>query len=68
MYKVICRFADLKDNNHIYEVGDKYPRKGAETSDERNEELSGKDNKIGEPLIKKIATKKKKSVPQKTDK
>lgn len=68
MYKVICRFADLKDDNHIYEIGDKYPRKGSEPSEERIAELSGHDNKIGEPLIKKIATKKKKSVSQKTDK
>ena len=68
MYKVICRFADLKDDSHIYEVGDKYPRKGAETSEDRIAELSGSDNKIGEPLIKKIVAKKKKSDAHKSDK
>lgn len=68
MYKVICRFADLKDNNRVYEVGDKYPRKGLNPTDERIAELSGKENKIGEPLIKKVVTKKKKSVSQKADK
>lgn len=26
-YKVIKKFKDLKDNDHIYEVNDIYPRK-----------------------------------------
>ena len=28
MYKVIKHFVDLQDNNHKYDVGDTYPRKG----------------------------------------
>lgn len=70
MYKVIYKFKDLQDNDVIYKVGDKYPRKGHEPSDERIAELSGSDNLIGKPLIKKINAKpkKKKSVSQKADK
>ena len=58
MYKVIKRFADLQDNNYIYDPADAscntYPRKGLKVSDERIAELSGKDNKQGAPLIEKI--------------
>lgn len=48
--KVIRSFRDLEDDNHVYQVGDNYPRKGR-AKKERIEELSGNDNKIGEPLI-----------------
>lgn len=37
MYKVVYKFKDLKDNNHIYEVGAEFPRKGAKVSNERNQ-------------------------------
>lgn len=50
--KVIYKFADLMDENHIYEVGDKYPRDGYKPTQKRVEELKGSDNKIGRPLIK----------------
>lgn len=49
-YKVIKKFRDLQDNNHIYNVGDKYPRKGR-VNKERVEELVSNENKIGVPLI-----------------
>lgn len=49
-FKVIHKFKDLQDDYYIYEVGDKYPRKGR-AKKERIEELEGSDNKIGEPLI-----------------
>ncbi|WP_245669364.1 hypothetical protein [Caryophanon tenue] len=52
-YKVIKQFKDLQDNNHIYNVGDKYPRKGR-INKERAEELSSTNNKIGLPLIMEI--------------
>jgi hypothetical protein len=63
MYKVIKRFYDLQDNNHQYEVGDKFPheRCGYPVSEERIAELASKANKLGEPLIKEIKTRKKKS-------
>ena len=57
MYKVIKLFADLQDNNHEYNVGDIYPRKGLEVKEARIAELSGKDNKQGCPLIVKVEEK-----------
>ena len=54
MYKVIKLFADLKDGGHIYNPGDVYPRRDVEVSAERIEELSGSENKRGEPLIELI--------------
>ncbi|WP_231785109.1 hypothetical protein [Lysinibacillus sp. C5.1] len=53
-YKVIYMFRDLKDNDHIYKVDDKYPRKGRVTK-ARIDELSSTDNKIGIPLIEEIS-------------
>lgn len=52
-YKVIYMFRDLQDNDHIYRVGDKYPRKGR-VAKARIDELSSTDNKIGKPLIEEI--------------
>ena len=54
MYKVICRFADLQDDSHVYEVGDIYPRKGSDPSFDRIRELASDSNKIGKPLIEEI--------------
>lgn len=54
MYRVIKRFTDLKDNDHKYQVGDAYPRKGSETTEERIAELSGTSNKRGVPLIEEV--------------
>lgn len=54
MYKVIKLFADLEDKNHVYYPGDIYPREGAEVNEERIKELSGSENKRGEPLIELI--------------
>ena len=54
-YKVIVRFVDLKDNNHIYHVGDVYPHAGKEVSEARINELKGSDNKRGVPLIEEVA-------------
>ncbi|HWL12279.1 MAG TPA: hypothetical protein VNQ57_04760 [Ureibacillus sp.] len=52
-YQVIKSFRDLQDDNHIYKVGHKYPRKGR-VNKERVEELMSNDNKIGEPLIAEV--------------
>lgn len=57
MYKVIERFMDLQDENHIYEIGDTYPRKGSKPSKERIEELAGDKNLIGFPLIRSVEPK-----------
>lgn len=59
-YKVIKKFKDLKDNDHIYEVNDIYPRKDIKLEDisqKRIKELTTKKNKIGESLIEEIKEK-----------
>lgn len=65
MHKVIKAFLDLQDDSHLYSEGDTYPREGLKPSPERIKELSGKDNKIGEPLIKAVRTAKKKAPAKK---
>lgn len=52
-YTIIHRFRDLQDGNHIYNVGDKYPRKGR-SKKERIDELLSYENKIGMPLIAEV--------------
>lgn len=54
MYKVIKLFADLHDNNHVYNVGDTFPREGITVTEGRIAELAGSNNKQGVPLIAKI--------------
>ena len=66
MYKVIEYFEDLQDGRHAYNVGDKYPRNGAETTDERIKELATAQNRRKIPLIKKVEEKTKK--PKKANK
>lgn len=59
MYKVVQFFHDLQDYTttkngtvyHAYNVGDTYPRRGYDPSEERIKELSGKDNIRGVTLI-----------------
>ena len=51
MYKVIHFFTDLQDNSHPYNVGETFPREGVSVTAERLEELSGKHNLQGKPLI-----------------
>lgn len=54
-YVVIVRFADLKDGKHLYEVGDKFPRRGKTATKERIRELSSEDNRMWKAVIKEIA-------------
>lgn len=54
MYEVIYKFKDLKDGDHIYAIGDLYPRDGYTPSSKRIKELSGRNNKIGKKLIRKV--------------
>lgn len=51
MYKVIKLFTDLQDNNHLYNVGDKFPRDGMDVSLDRLEALSTVNNLQHTPLI-----------------
>ena len=57
MYKVIAYFTDLQDNNHVYNVGDTFPRAGLNVTEDRLAELSGSNNKQGKPLIEKAEEK-----------
>ncbi len=56
MYKVIKLFADLHDNDHVYQPGDVFPREGITVTAERLAELAGSKNKQGVPLIEKVET------------
>lgn len=57
MYRVIKPFRDLKDNNHVYSVGDTFPHDGVEVDDERIAELASDKNLQGVPLIEEVAEK-----------
>lgn len=67
MYEVIVYFTDNQDNGHPYNVGDAYPRKGLEVSEERIAELSTADNKRHRPLICATSHKETPKQDQKTD-
>lgn len=53
MYIVIEKFQDLQDE-HTYEVGDKFPFDKRRVSKKRLAELAGDKNKRGMPLIEKV--------------
>lgn len=53
-YEVVVTFTDLQDGEHLYNVGDEYPRTGYKPSAKRIDELSGANNKRGKPLIKAV--------------
>jgi hypothetical protein len=61
MYKVITFFVDLQDNNHPYNAGDTFPRKGLAVTKERLAELAGSENKQGKPLIELVEAPKKRT-------
>lgn len=54
MFKVIVQFKDLQDKNHLYKVGDTYPRKGSTPSMDRIGELASKANRRRTALIRKV--------------
>ena len=54
MYKVICPFVDLQDDEYPYDVGDRYPRKGLKVTKKRIRELATEENRRGVVLIKEI--------------
>lgn len=51
MYKVVKLFKDLQDNEHLYNVGDEFPRSGLPVTAERLAELAGSKNRQRQPLI-----------------
>lgn len=65
MYKVIRYFIDLQDNNHPYNVGDKFPRTGVKVSAERLSELAGSENLQGVPLIQLVEKAAEQEAPKK---
>ena len=67
MYKVIKSFYDLKDNNHVYSVGDTFPHNGVEVGSERIAELSSDKNLQGVPLIEEVAEKPKRVRKKKSE-
>lgn len=68
MYKVIVDFADLQDKEHVYRVGDEFPRSGFPVSEERLKELASFANKRGCPLIEKVKEEPKETEVKKTTK
>lgn len=67
MYRVIKAFRDLKDNNHVYSVGDTFPHNGVEVDAERIAELSSDKNRLGVPLIEEIKEKPKRTRKKKSE-
>ena len=53
-YRVIAKFRDLKDDRHLYNVGDAYPREGKKSTKKRTAELAGSENRRGIPLIEEV--------------
>ena len=64
MWRVIADFADLYDGGYVYHAGDNYPRSG-KPDPHRVEQLSGRNNRRGIPLIESVAEEAK---SKKTDK
>lgn len=56
-YKVIKYFYDLQDKDHVYQVGDTYPRAGLKPTKKRIAELAGPDNRQRTPLIEAVEEK-----------
>jgi hypothetical protein len=57
MYKTVIEFADLQDHEHIYRVGDEFPRRGFSVSKERIHELASSANRRNVALIEKVEDK-----------
>lgn len=53
-YRVIKHFVDLQDNNHKYDIGDTFPRKGLNVLQSRINELATNKNLQKTPLIEEI--------------
>ena len=53
-YRVIKDFADLEDKNHLYTVGDTYPRGGLAPTKERIVFLLSSQNLLHTPVIEEV--------------
>lgn len=67
MYKAIVSFADVQDNNTIYNPGDIFPRNGVTVSNERLLELSSRNNTLGKALITAVEAPKRAEKPAKAE-
>lgn len=54
LYKVEVQFLDGQDDNHLYKIGDIYPRVGINPTNERIEELSTDNNRRNVVAISKL--------------
>lgn len=54
LYKVEVQFLDGQDDNHLYKIGDIYPRVGIKPTNERIEELSTDNNRRNVVAISKL--------------
>ena len=66
MYRVIKAFTDLR-HHHAYSVGDTFPHNGVDVDSERIAELASGKNRLGIPLIEKIAEKPKRTRKKKDE-
>jgi hypothetical protein len=53
-FRVTRFFTDMQDDNHPYNIGDEYPRKGVKVLASRYKELASSKNRQGVPLIEEI--------------
>ena len=67
MYRAIKAFRDLKDNNHVYYVGDTFPHNGVDVDAERIAELASDKNRLGVPLIEEVTEKQKRTRKKKDE-
>lgn len=54
MYKVVNDFRDVKNDNHLYRVGDDYPVAGYKPTKARIEELAKGKNRLGKVFIEEV--------------
>ena len=54
MYRVVSAFYDTKNNDHLYEVGDKYPVSGSKPNKARIEELAMGKNDFNRVFIEEV--------------
>lgn len=54
MYKVLIKFRDDTDKNHIYNSGDVYPRDGAKPTKKRIDYLLSNKTSFKKPVIEKV--------------
>jgi hypothetical protein len=67
MYKTVIEFADLQDHEHIYRVGDEFPRRGFSVSKERIHELASSANRRNVALIEEVPDEQPEEVEQESE-